>query len=117
VRVNGKGINKMRAADRCPEKAGVGGSSPSLATTFSITYGHSKNEFHSVSFQNPGSSGLASRTKSDFWDCLGVFLDSARRREILSHEPSGILYYFPRSLSWVQLTRGLLVRLMRHFHR
>jgi len=33
VRVNGKEINKMRAAERCPEKAGVGGSSPSLATT------------------------------------------------------------------------------------
>jgi len=35
VRENGKGINKMRAADRGPEKAGVGGSIPSLATTLS----------------------------------------------------------------------------------
>jgi len=38
VRVNGKEIKKMRAAERCPEKAGGGGSSPSLATTFSISY-------------------------------------------------------------------------------
>ena len=36
MRVNGKEINQMRAAERCPEKAGVGGSSPSLATTFII---------------------------------------------------------------------------------
>ena len=28
-----KWLNKMRAADRCPEEAGVGGSNPSLATT------------------------------------------------------------------------------------
>ena len=38
VRVNGRKINKMRAAERHPEKAGVGGSSPSLATTLSIAY-------------------------------------------------------------------------------
>jgi len=39
------------AVERSPEKAGVGGSIPSLATIFSITYRHSKNQFHSVSFQ------------------------------------------------------------------
>ena len=33
MRVKAKWFNKMRAADRCPEKAGVGGSIPSLATT------------------------------------------------------------------------------------
>ena len=32
-------INQMEMADCGPEKAGVGGSIPSLATTFSITYG------------------------------------------------------------------------------
>ncbi len=37
--------------ERSPEKAGVGGSIPSLATIVSITYRHSKNRFHSVSFQ------------------------------------------------------------------
>jgi len=31
--VKAKWLNEMRAADRCPEKAGVGGSIPSLATT------------------------------------------------------------------------------------
>jgi hypothetical protein len=35
-----------------PEKAGVGGSIPSLATMFSITYGPSDRQFHSISFQN-----------------------------------------------------------------
>ena len=37
--------------ERSPEKAGGGGSIPSLATIFSITYRPSKNQFHSVSFQ------------------------------------------------------------------
>ena len=37
--------------DSSPEKAGVGGSIPSLATIFSITYRPSKSRFHSVSFQ------------------------------------------------------------------
>jgi len=37
--------------ERSPEKAGVGGSIPSLATMFSAVYGHSRNQFHSVSFQ------------------------------------------------------------------
>ncbi len=31
-------FNQLRMADVSPEKAGVGGSSPSLATTFSIAY-------------------------------------------------------------------------------
>jgi hypothetical protein len=34
LRVKAKWFNKMRAADRCPEKAGVGGSIPSLATIY-----------------------------------------------------------------------------------
>ena len=46
--------------ERSPEKAGVGGSSPSLATTFSIAYSRSKIQFHSVSFQNFGPPGFAS---------------------------------------------------------
>jgi hypothetical protein len=37
--------------ERSPEKAGVGGSIPSLATMFSVTYRPSKNQVHSVSFQ------------------------------------------------------------------
>src|SRR6516225_4566553 len=40
--------------DCSPEKAGVGGSIPSLATMFSITYRPSPRQFHSVSFQNFG---------------------------------------------------------------
>ena len=51
LRVKTKWLNKMRAADRCPEKAGVGGSIPSLATMFSIMYTASRIQFHSVSFQ------------------------------------------------------------------
>ena len=38
--------------DSSPEKAGVGGSIPSLVTTFSKTYRPSKPQFHSISFQN-----------------------------------------------------------------
>jgi hypothetical protein len=45
--------------ERSPEKAGVGGSIPSLATTFSITYKHAKAQFHSVSFQNFWLGGFA----------------------------------------------------------
>jgi hypothetical protein len=45
-------ISQMRMADSSPEKAGVGGSIPSLATTLSIAYKHPKTHFHSISFQN-----------------------------------------------------------------
>ena len=37
--------------ERGPEKAGVGGSIPSLATTFSTTYNSVSPRFHSNSFQ------------------------------------------------------------------
>jgi hypothetical protein len=36
---------------RSPEKAGGGGSIPSLATVFSITYNHPKPQFCSILFQ------------------------------------------------------------------
>src|ERR1035441_10474608 len=38
--------------DRSPEKAGVGGSIPSLATMFSATYRSSKTQGHSIPFAN-----------------------------------------------------------------
>jgi len=38
TRVNTNGIKQMRMAVSSPEKAGVGGSTPSLATIFSIRY-------------------------------------------------------------------------------
>jgi hypothetical protein len=38
--------------DSNPEKTGVGGSIPSLATTFSTTYRPSKTQFQSISFQD-----------------------------------------------------------------
>jgi len=63
LREKAKWFNKMRAADRCPEKAGVGGSIPSLATTFSSTYRLFQTRFHSDSFQNFGLSGLASEMR------------------------------------------------------
>ena len=43
---------------RSPEKAGVGGSIPSLATTKSITYRHPETKFHPISFQNLWSAGI-----------------------------------------------------------
>jgi hypothetical protein len=47
-------INQMMLDEASPEKAGVGGSIPSLATTFSITYGHPLVRFCSNS-KNSGS--------------------------------------------------------------
>ena len=66
LREKAKWFNKMRAADRCPEKAGVGGSIPSLATMFSSSYRHSKSQFHSVSFQYSWSAGMRQRDESGF---------------------------------------------------
>ena len=45
------GINQIGSAERHPEKAGVGGSSPSLATTFSISYNCRSRSFCSILFQ------------------------------------------------------------------
>ena len=45
------GINQIGSAERHPEKAGVGGSSPSLATTFSIAYSHPRSSVCSILFQ------------------------------------------------------------------
>ncbi len=47
--------------DYSPEKAGVGGSIPSLATLFSTTYEHPSHQFVPLVFQNliQGSSKLA----------------------------------------------------------
>jgi len=45
--------------ERSPEKAGGGGSIPSLATMFSITYEGRFPQFHSISFQNSGLSESA----------------------------------------------------------
>jgi hypothetical protein len=44
-------LNRVALSVSSPEKAGVGGSIPSLATIKSITYRPSQNQFHSVSFQ------------------------------------------------------------------
>ena len=45
------GIKQIRWVERSPEKAGVGGSIPSLATMFSITYKPPNLQFRSISFQ------------------------------------------------------------------
>jgi hypothetical protein len=77
LRVKAKWLNKMRAADRCPEKAGVGGSIPSLATMFSIMYTASRIQFHSVSFQKlwPVETRLSGET--GFWGYTSAVLHSA----------------------------------------
>jgi hypothetical protein len=46
--------------ERSPEKAGVGGSIPSLATMFSTAYKAFLRHFHSISFQNYGAGRFAS---------------------------------------------------------
>jgi hypothetical protein len=45
------GINQITTAECHPEKAGVGGSIPSLATMFSITYSHRQPCVCSILFQ------------------------------------------------------------------
>jgi len=45
------GPNAIASDESSPEKAGVGGSIPSLATIFSIIYRHGSRPFHSISFQ------------------------------------------------------------------
>ena len=53
VRSHQRGPGQVaQSVERSPEKAGVGGSIPSLATTFSITYKHPQTQFYSISFQN-----------------------------------------------------------------
>ncbi len=50
-------FNAITLAESSPEKAGVGGSIPSLATTFSITYKHAKRgfiPFHSKTYCSTG---------------------------------------------------------------
>jgi hypothetical protein len=46
-------MNEMALPESSPEKAGVGGSIPSLATTFSIAYSFAFTSVCSISFQNP----------------------------------------------------------------
>jgi hypothetical protein len=46
------GIRRLAMGELGPEKAGVGGSIPSLAIMFSATYRPSKTQFSSDSFQN-----------------------------------------------------------------
>jgi hypothetical protein len=62
--------------ERSPEKAGVGGSIPSLATMFSTTYRHPYRQFHSISFQNYAARGFASSEKRPVGDWQSA-LDSA----------------------------------------
>ena len=50
--------------DYSPEKAGVGGSIPSLATMFSISYSQLKPKVCSILFHNPGSSECASHLET-----------------------------------------------------
>jgi hypothetical protein len=45
-------MNEIALAVASPEKAGVGGSIPSLATTFSSSFKHTQTQFYSNSFQN-----------------------------------------------------------------
>ncbi len=50
-RLNQFGFNELMVGDISPEKAGVGGSIPSLATIESVTYRPPDSQFHSNSFQ------------------------------------------------------------------
>ena len=65
-----------QSVERSPEKAGVGGSIPSLATMFSAACRPSNRHFHSVSFQNYGAGRLAS-SESAAWIAGGWLSISA----------------------------------------
>jgi hypothetical protein len=61
--LNFRGMKQIPTEEYSPEKAGVGGSIPSLATLFSTTCGPSGQRFHSISFQNHGAGRFASCEK------------------------------------------------------
>ena len=61
------GYNDLADSVSGPEKAGVGGSIPSLATMFSITYRPPETQFHSISFQTFGPPGCASGMNPCVW--------------------------------------------------
>ena len=68
------------AVEHSPEKAGVGGSIPSLATMFSTTCRPPDSRFHSVSFQfQKGPSGIALRMDLRVWRVL--FTCTAPRKD------------------------------------
>jgi hypothetical protein len=50
--LSGESVYSARTVARRPEKAGVGGSIPSLATIFSTAYSHHFHRFGSIWFQN-----------------------------------------------------------------
>jgi hypothetical protein len=54
--------------ERSPEKAGVGGSIPSLATVLSITYNHSKPQLCSILFQKQN---RLAELCLKFWNTIG----------------------------------------------
>jgi hypothetical protein len=59
-------MSKIATVERSPEKAGVGGSIPSLATMFSSTYIPSKTRFCSILFQNQKSGSPEFASKSEW---------------------------------------------------
>jgi hypothetical protein len=59
--------------ERSPEKAGVGGSIPSLATTFSTAYKHPQPQFYSISFQNSWLDLFASWSEGAFFEGVEMF--------------------------------------------
>jgi hypothetical protein len=57
-------MRSNKVEELSPEKAGVGGSIPSLAAIKSTTYRPFKTGFHSVSFQNSWPAGIRLSVKS-----------------------------------------------------
>ena len=67
-------LNRLAESVSSPEKAGVGGSIPSLATTKSTIYKRSETRFHSVSFQKIGPAGTRLEMKSTGDSIALIFL-------------------------------------------
>jgi hypothetical protein len=62
-------LNHLAVSVSSPEKAGVGGSIPALATMFSTAYKAPLRRFHSISLQNHGARGSS---RLEMPECTGV---------------------------------------------
>jgi hypothetical protein len=95
-------VNELAMGDASPEKAGVGGSIPSLATMFSTAYKALTQHFHSISFQNYGAGRFAS---SGMLECSGVAALSIRCCQSLGTANKGAL---PPCMDFALSCRGWL---------
>jgi hypothetical protein len=79
-----------QVVERSPEKAGVGGSTPSLATIFSITYGRST--LSSLSHSVPNFSGFPGKVASTFFPDSAMSLSGECGAITLGIDPEHFIF-------------------------